>query len=94
MIDYARMNREGPALKAALTRAVNSKDPIKVVEACWKAVNAWDAIGAWPDQWHRWNIALGDAIGWGTSLQDLANMSNTQYVDLKMRVTAQKGEVW
>jgi hypothetical protein len=60
-IDYARAKREGPKLKAALTRAINSGEPLKVEAACRAAVTAWDAWGAWPDNWHRWNIALGDA---------------------------------
>ena len=60
-IDYARSKREHPKLKAALTRAVNSGDPAKIEAACRKAVAAWATWGAWPDDWHRWNIALGDA---------------------------------
>jgi hypothetical protein len=63
MIDYARMNREHPKQKAALTRAVKSGDKAKVLAACTAAVKAWDAIGAWPDDWHRWQIALDDARG-------------------------------
>jgi len=63
-IDYARAAREFPKQKAALTRAINSKDPAKVVAACTKAVKEWDEVGSWPDSWHRWNIALGDAYGW------------------------------
>lgn len=74
-IDYARMNREGPALKAALTRAVKSKDAGAIVLAVKKALVAWDAIGAWPDQWHRWNIALSDAVGYGLDIDTLDRMS-------------------
>lgn len=61
MIDYARAEREYPRQKAALTRAINSGDPRKVLDACKRAVAEWQAWGAWPDGWHRWNIALGDA---------------------------------
>lgn len=71
MIDYDRMKRLYPKQKAALTRAINSGDPDKVVAACRTAVKQWDEIGAWPDEWHRWNIALADACGWGTRLEDL-----------------------
>ncbi len=62
-IDYARMQRTFPKHKAALTRAKKSGDPQKVVAACKAAVAEWDAIGAWPDHWHTWNIALRDATG-------------------------------
>lgn len=61
MIDYARMNRVLPGQKARLTRAMKAKDPQAVLAACRAAVAEWNAIGAWPDNWHRWNIALGDA---------------------------------
>lgn len=60
-IDYARAKREHPKMKAMLTRAIKSGDPQKVVDACKRAVEAWATWGAWPDDWHRWNIALGDA---------------------------------
>lgn len=60
-IDYDRMNREAPQLKAALTRAQKSGDPLKILDAVEKAFDAWDEIGAWPDNWHTWNIALRDA---------------------------------
>lgn len=60
-IDYARARRESPGLKSALTRAERSGDPQKVVAACRKAVVAWNAWGAWPDAWHRWENALRDA---------------------------------
>lgn len=58
-IDYARMNRIGPAQKAALTRAVKSGDRDRVVLACAKAVREWDEIGAWTDDWSTWQRALG-----------------------------------
>lgn len=60
-IDYVAMNRIYPKQKAALTRAIKSRDPQAVLRACQKAVREWEAIGAWPDGWHRWNIALSDA---------------------------------
>lgn len=71
MIDYERMKREGPALKARLTRAINSGDPLNVKDACKTAVDAWNEIGAWPDYWSRWQRALDDALGYHLPLEDL-----------------------
>lgn len=59
-IDYERAKRNGPGLKAALTRA-EKKGYDAVVVACRAAVVEWDAWGAWPDNWSRWQRALGDA---------------------------------
>ena len=72
-IDYKRMNQVLPGQKAALTRAVKSGDPDKVLAACKEAVRLWNEIGAWPDCWARWQIALDDALGlYSTrSLEDL-----------------------
>jgi hypothetical protein len=72
-IDYAMAKREGPKLKAALTRAINSKDPDKVKAACKNAVERWDAWGAWPDHWSNWQRALDDVLPWNASvnLRDL-----------------------
>lgn len=63
-IDYERMNREAPALKAALTRAVKTGDPEKVAAACKKAMKVWDEVGAWPDNWANWQSALDDSLPW------------------------------
>lgn len=60
MLDYAAMKREMPKLKAALTRAKRSGDPLKVRDACATAAETFNRIG-WPDNWHTWNIALVDA---------------------------------
>lgn len=62
--------------KAALTRAVKSKDPERVILACRDAVRAWAAPpfnGAWPDDWSRWQRALDDVLPWTASvlLEDL-----------------------
>lgn len=75
-IDYAGVKRVFPKQKAALTRAVNSGDPNKVVLACKKAVDEWRKPpfnGAWPDDWSRWQRALDDALGWRSTvrLEDL-----------------------
>ena len=60
-IDYQRMAKVRPGQKAALTRAIKSGDPQRILAVCRAAVAEWNAIGAWPDDWHRWNIALSDA---------------------------------
>ena len=64
-IDYARMQRVRIGQKSALTRAIQSGEPEKVIAACRKARREWDEIGAWPDDWHRWERALWDAAGSG-----------------------------
>lgn len=63
-IDYARMKRTYPQQKAALTRAKKTGDPEKIAAACKKAIAEWNEIGAWPDDWNRWQIALNDALPW------------------------------
>ena len=78
-IDYARMKREHPKQKAALTRAMKAftasggVDNSAVVKACREAVRVWDEIGCWPDDWSRWQIALNDTEPWHsrTDLRDL-----------------------
>lgn len=74
-IDYARMQRTHRTHKSRLTRALNKLDASErqaaVVTACMQAVREWDAIGAWPDDWHRWNRALSD-VGLRTTLDDLS----------------------
>ena len=65
MIDYERMKKVYPKQKGTLTRATKITDPIKryraVLALCEKAVQEWDVIGAWPDEWSRWQRALDDA---------------------------------
>ena len=72
-IDYERMQRTSRKHKAALTRAVNSKDPKKVEAACRAAVAEWNEIGAWPDNWSAWQRALDDVMGYRQAprLEDL-----------------------
>jgi hypothetical protein len=64
-IDYERAKREGPKLKAALTRAAKTPDVAqrfeRVKKACKQAVYAWEQWGAWPDNWRVWESALVDA---------------------------------
>lgn len=59
-IDYARMQRSGPKLKAQLTRA-KKKGYDAVTDACRAAVTEWNAVGAWPDNWSLWQRTLDDA---------------------------------
>ena len=60
--DYAALNKIISKQKAALTRAINSSDPEKVVIACKNAVEQWGSSGClWPDDWSRWQRALDDA---------------------------------
>ena len=79
--DYADMNRRYRRQKAALTRAINSGDPERVVLTCWKTVREWnDKFVSWPDDWARWNVALGDAahkmgFGLGVQLEDIEMVS-------------------
>lgn len=46
--------------KARLTRAKNTGDPAKVLEAVEATLDEWNGK-AWPDDWHRWSVALDDA---------------------------------
>lgn len=62
-IDYARMRRVFPKQKAALTRALKTRDRTKVAAVCKDAVTEWNEIGAWPDDWARWQRALDDVTG-------------------------------
>lgn len=61
-IDYEATRREYPRLKAALTRAKSSGDPLKVLDAVEGAYDRFDAWGAWPDAWALWRIAALDAF--------------------------------
>ncbi len=63
--DYAAANQVLSRQEAALTRAINSRQPDRVVLACRDAVNAWSHPpfdGLWPDDWSRWQRALDDAL--------------------------------
>lgn len=77
-IDYDRMRREAPRLKRALTCAQKSGDPQKVLAACTEAVRVWNEIGAWPDNWHTWNIALQDAR-WADLRQSVTGTTNIPF---------------
>ena len=53
-------NEEYRKQKAALTRAINSGDPRKVLATVEKTLAAW-RTSVWPDDWSRWRNALDDA---------------------------------
>jgi hypothetical protein len=75
-VDYAAMNRMVRLQRAALTRAIKSGEPEKVILACRETVCEWnEAGGMWPDDWARWQRALDDVlpIHAPVSLRDLAD---------------------
>ena len=80
MIDYARMQRTHKIHKGRLTRAQRAGDPVKIIKACAEAVAEWGEIGAWPDDWARWNVALRDTLHWQESLEleDLRGVVNVE----------------
>jgi hypothetical protein len=75
MIDYACMQRNRKSQKSALTRAIKSGDPEKIRLACQKAVRQWESCGFWPDDWHRWQIALSDSRPWNAPHLDLSDLA-------------------
>lgn len=68
-------NQQYRSQKAALTRAVNSKDPAKVERTVRQTVAIWEGGGyAWPDDWHRWQRALDDATPWPQARLDITRL--------------------
>ena len=61
MCDRYISNADYRRQKAALTRAVNSKDVVKILDAIEKTLDEWEGK-AWPDDWHRWRRALDDVF--------------------------------
>jgi thioesterase domain-containing protein len=62
-IDYDALNRTVRRQRAALTRAINSGEPEKVILAAREAVRQWNQPGAiWPDDWSRWQRAVDDVL--------------------------------
>lgn len=62
MIDYAAAQKSFTKHKAALTRAKNTGDPQKVVQAVDAAFGEWERLDMpFPDSWHTWNVARNDA---------------------------------
>jgi hypothetical protein len=76
-IDYDAMRQMHRWQKAALTRAVKSGDPAKVVLAVARAVQEW-GDHAWPDDWALWQRALDDVLGFGQmiDIRDLADAAS------------------
>jgi hypothetical protein len=64
--------------KAALTRAIKTKDREKVLAACKAAVAAWG--NEWPDDWARWQRALDDLypVFEAPQLEDLTSNTSTK----------------
>jgi hypothetical protein len=60
-IDYAKMQREFPKQKRALTLALKSGDYAKVVATTRRTIIEWNETGAWPDDWAHWERCLDDA---------------------------------
>lgn len=61
-IDYERMKREHPKARERVEDAVKSKDPVAVANAVIAAVQLWDEVGAWPDNWSYAQRALDDVL--------------------------------
>lgn len=62
-VDCDALNRMVRRQRAALTRAINSRDPEKVILAARDAVREWNQPGAmWPDDWSRWQRAVDDVL--------------------------------
>jgi hypothetical protein len=55
----AKYERNSPAMDAAREG---------IAKVCKAAIIEWNAIGAWPDNWHSWQIALDDALGFRDSI--------------------------
>jgi hypothetical protein len=73
VIDYAAENAQGRKFRAALTRAINSKDPYKVINAVNVAEAYYEQPGKiFPDAWARWERAREDAV-WTIKRQPLAD---------------------
>lgn len=73
-VDYDALNKMVKRQRAALTRAVKSKNPNTVLAVCKAAVREWSKPGSmWPDDWSRWQRALDDSMAWGEGvrLEDL-----------------------
>jgi hypothetical protein len=66
-IDYDLAKRRGSVYKAKLTRALRSADDVgkgnRVLKAVAENIVFWDEVGAWPDDWHRWQAALDEVYG-------------------------------
>ena len=77
-IDYARMARVRRSQKAALTRALHSHNPDTVRRVVGEAVREWNEIGAWPDDWSRWQRAFDESRSWQHPVIDIAELGREQ----------------
>lgn len=59
-MSYTLTQKEFVRLKSKLTRAVNSKDPKKIIATVDAAMRIFEEKG-YPDSWHRWEAAKRDA---------------------------------
>ena len=57
---YTLTPKEFRSMKAALTRAKNSKDPQKLLSTANAALARFEEVG-FPDNWHMWQSAKDDA---------------------------------
>jgi hypothetical protein len=71
-------NEEYRKQKTALTRAINSGDPRKVLATCEKTAAEWSDT-VWPDDWTRWPNALHDAASRARHQQDDYELANELY---------------
>ncbi len=63
-IDYAAAQKRFVRFKSQLTRAQNTKDHRKVLDACRQFFDYYNQAEAepMPDAWHRWQRAQDDAL--------------------------------
>ena len=88
--DYAALSTMIKRQRTALTRAVHSGDPGRVIIAVHRAVLEWDQPGTvWPDDWAHWQRTLDDTLGWGhhIELDDLRWASETDDPDAVLAAT-------
>lgn len=60
MSDWTWTKAAWRGCRASLTRALNTKDPERILKAVRKAVVQFNQRG-WPDSWARWRVAYEDA---------------------------------
>lgn len=67
--------KAGPGYGERYEAAVEGRAKARenIAKVCKAAVVEWNAIGAWPDNWHAWQNALDDSLGWAQhiDLRDL-----------------------
>lgn len=74
-VDYDALDRMVRRQRAALSRAIKTRDAGQVVIATRDAVREWNKPGSmWPDDWSRWQRAVDDALPWTEHL-DIADLA-------------------